>query len=705
MATFAGEPFRGQAYIRIGGALGTQRNFSLSVVDVNPNVDPTDQATWTGAPGSSLTLRFEWNVVGAPAFEAPQDAQIQVRVPGGAAVGDTWTVALGDGNDSGTATRTFHFDDNPLNEVAGSNRWGALELYINIRDHEGVDDYEHDTRDAGGLPNLGVSATVARGYLRAPGTVSSFTITKDSLGGTDEPATWAYPDSIFVRSTLADTAYENFTLTASLKDDSATTRRTSAETSSDTVKDFTWSGDGSVTNTAKVLADLPTQNHDLEFALTAVDFGGDNKFIWASTGHAAELVRTSDLVLTDDNRFNVDPSITVANMTRTSSEAVVNFGFHTVTGTFNVRNARSENLNSTNHANDDDMTVRSRDVVAGADQKTISSALAPNGSGTYSVSYSYNGPTATANRGTGTDGDTASHDTTGRSKTLKVIANGNGTRPSATASGTFVSLSDLLKLDTHPERDATLTKDTNPYANPGDGEVTNFVISADTLSAYAFVGDVNGTGRSGVNVDLELFKPDGTQSGSTQTKTTVGASDLGWTTDDAAFDVIAPAGNWTLRSRVELTNTGASGNYGDGASSPFGHLDQTVGFSSAYSADKSIVIHVPDEVAVGQAVTVSCEYIDSDGTRVTLDSAPTLRVFKVTAAGAQSDELAAGTMTQYSGQQAWSRSWTPSEAGTFIIEIRAVYSGGGVSGNTPVQARAKFDPIALALHGVLSSRM
>ena len=113
---------------------------------------------------------------------------------------------------------------------------------------------------------------------------------------------------------------------------------------------------------------------------------------------------------------------------------------------------------------------------------------------------------------------------------------------------------------------------------------------------------------------------------------------------------------------------------------------------------------MPDEVPVGRATTITVEYLQS-GTRLALDAAPSIRIYSLSDAGAQTQELALTVMTQYSGQQAWSAAWTPSAEGTYLVEVRGQYLASGIQGTERVSARPQFDPIALAVGYILVSRM
>lgn len=712
MAALAGEPWRGATDIQLNGAASNRRAWATlrTIGDPAPGEPTADRATWEGNPGASFTVRVEWSSSGAPLDGQFTSIEVKTFLPGtGTQVGATWTIAVA--ADSGSSERTFHLDDDPLSNAAGTSQSGMVEIYLKVIRNVAVA-YDADSRGVKAGVNAATTHNWARGYARARVLLSAFSLSNAAPGGA-EPASFAYPDSTFHRATLTATLYRSVTLELEHRkaSDGTLLRSEVGASGTGTTRDYSWTA--ATGATAKVLADYPSalavnlhaKTQDLSFGGTA-----SKEYAWAAAGHLTGWAQVDDLTLQAASRFTSDPRVTLEAMTRTSALTVVNFGYHTLDGTFEVKNARLEKLNSTDHGLYSHAVVRSKDVAAGTLQKTISSDLTPSAAGLFTLpSYTYSGPVSTVSRGTGTDSDTAAHDQTGRTKTLFAEVGGpagvgSSQRPTATGSGTFVALSDLLRLDSHPQKTSALAKDSDPLASPGSGEVANYVISADSLFGFAFVGDVQGTGRSGVDVTLSLLDPDGAQSGSSAVKATQSAPDRGWTTSAGSFSVLAPAGEWELRVLVELTAAGASGNYGDLGVLPFGSLDQVVNFNSAYTADRALAITLPDEVPVGRAATITVEYLQS-GTRLTLDAAPSIRIYSLSGAGAQSQELALTTMSQYSGQQAWSAAWTPSAEGTYLVEVRAEYLASGIQGAERVSARPQFDPIALAVGDLLVSRM
>ena len=715
MAAIGTSPFRGLAKVRVKTAVpGNNRNFTLSLVDVAPNStgdeidqDGTGATAWEQAPGSAMTLRLEWDSEGAAPAQQATIARVTIRVPNGAAIGaGTWNPAIA-GN-SGSATQAIHLDSNPLNGSLDTAQFGMYELRFEVESVGGLGPWG-PADSTGAFANPGaLTSDFAQGYLRAPATLSTFVHSNAALGGAT-PATFAYPDTVFTRAVLANTSVENHAIKVSVRESGVEKRATTLAGQTAVTHDATWSGDGSTALTAKVLADLAVANDTSRIEFVAANFGGDNKFVWAATV-GASFTRTSELIGDKASNFNVDPSVTVANLTRTSAEAVVNFGLHTATATFNVQNARLENINSTDHASDDDAQVKTRDIVGAATEGTITASVAPNGDGLYSISRIFPGPTLVANRGTGTSGATAAHDTSGRTKSIRVEMLGNGTRPTVNSTSLWVALSDLLRLDVHPQRTNTLSKDADPYATPGSTESTQYVIGSDRLRVFGFCGDVNGVGISGVTVNAAVFDTDGNAPpSSTGSGSTGSGANKGWITSPMVdISPGAPSGNWSVRNTVELTDTGASGNYGDhtapavGIALP-GSLIQTVGVNPAYTGNRCTAIHIDDEVARQETAIIRFQYIETqpDGTRLnlTLDSAPNIRIYSVDGSGAETESLALTAMTGI-GSGTWQASWTPQLNGTFVAEIRFFFAGTAVCGAVRATVRNRH-----TIKGAIIDRM
>lgn len=133
MPEYTNSPWNGLATLDIRGPNGSTL-YSLSIVDSNL-ASFGNQAIFQGAPGSSFTLRLEWihTRQGAP---LPSLVVVELREPGvegqgGGQVGVIdWSPTIT--SNSAFATRTVHFDTEPLNQTAGVSRSGPMELYLYI---------------------------------------------------------------------------------------------------------------------------------------------------------------------------------------------------------------------------------------------------------------------------------------------------------------------------------------------------------------------------------------------------------------------------------------------------------------------------------------------------------------------------------------------------------------------------------------------
>lgn len=358
----AAEPWRGLAKIQGTSVLGN-RYFCVSIVDVVPETVTGDQATWEGTPGSSVTLRLEWNTTGAPAatFGPADTCTVKVRLPGDATdIGATWTPAIAGA--SGTITQTMHFDSNPLNGSADASRAGMIEIYFSVSKAAAPTWGAFDSR--GTFANIPAAVTPdnARGYLRARVTLSSYSISNASLGGA-EPASFAFPDSIFQRATLDAVWYRSLAVAAAGRQ-SSTDKRTDAGTAQTAVaRDYSW------TTTATTVSGLGRVNNgqwaisstaaDARFTVPSNTFGGsaDREYEWAASGHTGSFT-PSGANLDSASRYTVDPRITFTQLfqvntstfstppisgdTASGSRLTSQLGFTASRAT----NARSEGVNS-----------------------------------------------------------------------------------------------------------------------------------------------------------------------------------------------------------------------------------------------------------------------------------------------------------------------------------------------------------------------
>jgi hypothetical protein len=220
------------------------------------------------------------------------------------------------------------------------------------------------------------------------------------------------------------------------------------------------------------------------------------------------------------------------------------------------------------------------------------------------------------------------------------------------------------------------------------------------VDQWTFVGDVHGTGVTGVTCEQDILDPSGTQK---QTDSSQITDLTGWTVTAITFAPTAPQGNWTARSRVDVNSSGSNGNFGDTNSTPFGQLDKVVGFVSAYTADKTWCIQRPDPFPVGVSNPIRVSFRQNDGstngTAVTLDSVPNIRIYLINSDGTTTDQVAATAMTSL-GNGVYGFNWAPTLQGNFMCQILGVYNQSNVTGSVPIIVQSPpLDAIQFALSG------
>lgn len=343
MPAVSGEPLRGHALVKIIDATSKTRSWHVSFVDISSGDDEADQpgtgaTSWDQAPGASATLRLEWFFTELSTVLAAESFEVKVfDARSGTQIGDTWTGSIT--GDNGSVTRTFHFDDNPLNEASGTARWGMLEVYVKII-RTTATAYTIDSRGET-TGTLGGTGSWARGYLRARATLSGLVASNASLGGA-EPSTWAFPDVVFTRATLAQTCWDTglqVTL-RNLKQDNTLIRTETDAAAAGTQRDFTWDRDALGT-TAKgfINKDYGNENAKVQVKLPTNTFGGDDIYAWADSGHAVSFTRDDNQTLTHATKMSVNPTLTIGSVV--TGQSLYNRG-ESSSHQFGVTNARSE---------------------------------------------------------------------------------------------------------------------------------------------------------------------------------------------------------------------------------------------------------------------------------------------------------------------------------------------------------------------------
>lgn len=318
MPALAGEPWRGAclAGLRVT-ATPANNHQAWASFDVNTTPPTGDQSTWEGNPGDSLTLRFRWTTQGTGsatgAATTPNFATVHAMLPGGASLG-SWAVAFPAVNTE--VTRTFHFDDNPMNAVLGAIRSGMIELYVVWGNTGGVAPWSVDSRGATTGTILGTDEVInARGYARSRCVISNDPAPSNVAIGGAEPALFATPDPIHTRISLSAVKYRSVALELELlRTGSATIEREqtlAAQTAAN--HDYSWTGTAGTNRRVGNGMFLGEEAKDLRAKLSALDFGGDNEYVWAASGHAAGWTVDSDLQITNASELIVDPRFCLRN--------------------------------------------------------------------------------------------------------------------------------------------------------------------------------------------------------------------------------------------------------------------------------------------------------------------------------------------------------------------------------------------------------
>ena len=582
-------------------------------------------------------------------------------------------------------TKTFFFTDTGV--TGGSPRCGMIRGRITAVNTTALaaSQYNVNSDDATGevLPTGSTVTQRDQGWIRGT-TTSATTANITSLGSAAFTGTYAYPDSVFIRTTLGAVSYSGKTITNSIAG-----ILNSAVSPSGTTYDSTFSSAILATNftnaiTSRLVSVAALQSSDLA---TGTDW--------------TVLTQTTQTI-------TIDPRLTFAGVSRTSPLAVVNFGLHTITGTFLVHTARGVNLNATTHGSFANIRIVSRDLTAPANEGQSAASITPAGSPpeTYSLSFTFPGPTLSASRGTGTRGDTAAHDQVGKIKGLL----GNPTSDAANtfiSSATFVSLSDLYRLDVHNQKVSTLAPDADPYVEPGSNEAKALTIGSDQLFMWGFCGDVNGAAIGGASLRLALFDPNGTASaeGETSFITVSSGANTGYTINYAQFQVLAPSGNWKSRARIDIGDTGSNGNYGNttlaSAMAPMvvGSRVEAIPFVSPYTANREFDIQVIDEVSPGDAVqTVYVRYVDNTGAVLALDASPAVQIYSIGSDGSLAVDLVSLLATRIGSTFVYLVVWNPgTSAGNYLVEATGSYLSSPIRNAIAVSIRPRyvFDPTGM----------
>jgi hypothetical protein len=119
------------------------------------------------------------------------------------------------------------------------------------------------------------------------------------------------------------------------------------------------------------------------------------------------------------------------------------------------------------------------------------------------------------------------------------------------------------------------------------------------------------------------------------------------------------------------------------------------------TTDNELFLLMPDEVATGVPSRIWAEMSDNLAA-----SAPTsaiqLRIFSLDSSGNRSTAVPLHNMDSLG--EAYYYEWTPATSGIYVVTVAAHDGGKHLFKQSHITVRARFDPVALALHDTLVSR-
>lgn len=328
MPALSGEPWRGLAKVQLRDALGLGRYWTLSVTDVDPVTATGDQASWDFEGDSvAVTLRVEWGLDSGTTIGAPDTINVQTRIPGSATSYGATVWSFNPSGDSGSATRTLHFDTDPLDEVLGSvanRRHGLLELWLQVIDNPGgsTNDYTLDSRGNATVgPPLTTTYSWGRGYIRQRATLSTHSISNVSLGGAEPTPVWQALDQIHVRVATTtpplnlSPGFGTIRLRRPQAQGGAAERDATAsaitESTPNYEKSMTDSTAGTpLDNVVGVGMFVGSEAKDLEVVTPSGTFDSDVLIAFATSGHPAGWSIIDERTARYVGRITVDPRVT-----------------------------------------------------------------------------------------------------------------------------------------------------------------------------------------------------------------------------------------------------------------------------------------------------------------------------------------------------------------------------------------------------------
>lgn len=318
MAEDASSPARASSFVRFEESANDGRYYGAAV----------NGGVWDYQPGDSFTVTVQWGIYTnnglAPVQIRASVIRVKAHLPnGGAQIGSTRTVTVS--SDSGSQDLTFHMDDDPGSNSSGSPRSGMIELVVEV-EKTNVPTWGPVTSRGSGTPPAGVSLfTWRRGYYRSRVVLSDLKVSNVSLGSA-EPATFAVPDNIYLRSDMSADWYRSLAFGYDLRQ-GATQCRTSSVTATTARRDDTYNATattvGGKGRVNKGLFAVDSTGTKVRLTLPTNSFGvnNDREYAWADTGHRAGYTRVDDATLDYADEITVDPRITFSQLLQHNDSA------------------------------------------------------------------------------------------------------------------------------------------------------------------------------------------------------------------------------------------------------------------------------------------------------------------------------------------------------------------------------------------------
>lgn len=232
-----------------------------------------------------------------------------------------------------------------------------------------------------------------------------------------------------------------------------------------------------------------------------------------------------------------------------------------------------------------------------------------------------------------------------------------------------VSLSKQAFLTWNPEFNCELLANRSGVTT--DPNVLQYVISADQLFLRARILNARNEAQSGLTLTQQLLN--GATVVRSDTSQVSGADGWAPVMVDFTPQLVAPSGNRTQRVSVQPA----------GWSVHIATPTQTLGFASAYTAHRAIALYV-DPGAQSIRAQYRERFPDGTAAPISLDAAPTLRLYRIDAAGNELDVMVLTQMSPIPGSDSYTVPIPPGALNTpVVMELRGSFAGGGIEAAIP----------------------